>query len=462
MEDIIKLLPNFKKFNNYIENVKNKISPIMLSGLNDSGKIHLAYATHFYSNKPICIITYNELQARKLIKDLKYYEQNIEYFPKREISAFDYVAESKEIPYSRIETLNKIYNKKAEIIVTTIEAIMQKMISKKSLYKNIIKLKLQENYELEKIKEKLINLGYERSDSVDGRGKFSIRGGILDISLDNEEGVRIEFWGDEIDSIRTFDYLTQRSKEMIEKITIYPATEMVLEKNIENIISKIEDKEDKELIKTGEYVNKIDKYFNKFYDETQNLIDYLDNDYIIFLDEISKIKARTENIKKDNENLIKSIIERQKYVPEALQCMAEYLEIMEKVDEKQNIYLERQDIGFIDTKTMHAKRNGYSFSYREVNFFRSSMDLCFQEIQKAVLEKKLVFILGGTTENSKKIYEWLIEKDIKCIYDKSQKEEITPGVVIITSGALSAGFESFDFNIIAISLADVFTPSIPK
>ena len=374
----------------------------MLSGLNDSGKIHLAYATHFYSNKPICIITYNEIQAKRIIKDLKYYEQNIEYFPKREISAFDYVAESKEIPYSRIETLNKIYNKKAEIIVTTIEAIMQKMISKKSLYKNIIKLKLQENYELEKIKEKLINLGYERSDSVDGRGKFSIRGGILDISLDNEEGARIEFWGDEIDSIRTFDYLTQRSKEMIEKITIYPATEMVLEKNIENIISKIEDKEDKELIKTGEYVNKIDKYFNKFYDETQNLIDYLDNDYIIFLDEISKIKARTENIKKDNENLIKSIIERQKYVPEALQCMAEYLEIMEKVDEKQNIYLERQDIGFIDTKTMHAKRNGYSFSYREVNFFRSSISSCIEEIQEGIKKQKTIIILGGSEENCKK------------------------------------------------------------
>ena len=445
MEDIIKILPNFKKFNNYIENVKNKISPIMLSGLNDSGKIHLAYATHFYSNKPICIITYNELQARKLIKDLKYYEQNIEYFPKREISAFDYVAESKEIPYSRIETLNKIYNKKAEIIVTTIEAIMQKMISKKSLYKNIIKLKLQENYELEKIKEKLINLGYERSDSVDGRGKFSIRGGILDISLDNEEGVRIEFWGDEIDSIRTFDYLTQRSKEMIEKITIYPATEMVLEKNIENIISKIEDKEDKELIKTGEYVNKIDKYFNKFYDETQNLIDYLDNDYIIFLDEISKIKARTENIKKDNENLIKSIIERQKYVPEALQCMAEYLEIMEKVDEKQNIYLERQDIGFIDTKTMHAKRNGYSFSYREVNFFRSSISSCIEEIQEGIKKQKTIIILGGSEENCKKLKNIFNEKDI----DTSK--------ITIKQGAMSTGFDCSDFNLLLITGEELFS-----
>ena len=450
MEDIIKILPNFKKFNNYIENVKNKISPIMLSGLNDSGKIHLAYATHFYSNKPICIITYNELQARKLIKDLKYYEQNIEYFPKREISAFDYVAESKEIPYSRIETLNKIYNKKAEIIVTTIEAIMQKMISKKSLYKNIIKLKLQENYELEKIKEKLINLGYERSDSVDGRGKFSIRGGILDISLDNEEGVRIEFWGDEIDSIRTFDYLTQRSKEMIEKITIYPATEMVLEKNIENIISKIEDKEDKELIKTGEYVNKIDKYFNKFYDETQNLIDYLDNDYIIFLDEISKIKARTENIKKDNENLIKSIIERQKYVPEALQCMAEYLEIMEKVDEKQNIYLERQDIGFIDTKTMHAKRNGYSFSYREVNFFRSSISSCIEEIQEGIKKQKTIIILGGSEENCKKLKNIFNEKDI----DTSK--------ITIKQGAMSTGFDCSDFNLLLITGEELFSSTTTK
>lgn len=450
MEDIIKILPNFKKFNNYIENVKNKISPIMLSGLNDSGKIHLAYATHFYSNKPICIITYNELQARKLIKDLKYYEQNIEYFPKREISAFDYVAESKEIPYSRIETLNKIYNKKAEIIVTTIEAIMQKMISKKSLYKNIIKLKLQENYELEKIKEKLINLGYERSDSVDGRGKFSIRGGILDISLDNEEGARIEFWGDEIDSIRTFDYLTQRSKEMIEKITIYPATEMVLEKNIENIISKIEDKEDKELIKTGEYVNKIDKYFNKFYDETQNLIDYLDNDYIIFLDEISKIKARTENIKKDNENLIKSIIERQKYIPEALQCMAEYLEIMEKVDEKQNIYLERQDIGFIDTKTMHAKRNGYSFSYREVNFFRSSISSCIEEIQEGIKKQKTIIILGGSEENCKKLKNIFNEKDI----DTSK--------ITIKQGAMSTGFDCSDFNLLLITGEELFSSIATK
>lgn len=287
---------------------------------------------------------------------------------------------------------------------------------------------------------------------------------------DENIGIRIEFWGDEIDSIRYFDINDQRSKQMVQEVYINPAVEFVLENSLIEIGNRILNTheqtnsiiEDVEQIKTGNYLEKIDKYFNCFYTKQSTFIDYLPKDIIIFLDEITKIKARIENILKDNKNLTKSLIEKQRTVPDSIQILNDYVQFLQSIGTKQIIYLEKQDIGFVDKKSMHAKRNGYSFSYREVNFFRSSMDLCFQEIQKAVLEKKLVFILGGTTENSKKIYEWLIEKDIKCIYDKSQKEEITPGVVIITSGALSAGFESFDFNIIAISLAEVFTPSKPK
>ena len=81
MNDIIKILPNYKKFNSYIEDVKANVNPIMLSGLTDSGKVHFAYSTMFYSEKPICIITYNELQAKKIIKDLEYFTQDINYFP---------------------------------------------------------------------------------------------------------------------------------------------------------------------------------------------------------------------------------------------------------------------------------------------------------------------------------------------------------------------------------------------
>ena len=78
MDESIKILPNFKKFNSYIDDVKQGISPIMLSGLTDVAKIHFAYSTFFYIEKPICIVTYNELQAKKIIKDLQYFTNKVE------------------------------------------------------------------------------------------------------------------------------------------------------------------------------------------------------------------------------------------------------------------------------------------------------------------------------------------------------------------------------------------------
>mgnify|MGYP000136324416 FL=1 len=117
MDESIKILPNFKKFNSYIGDVKQGISPIMLSGLTDVAKIHFAYSTFFYTEKPICIVTYNELQAKKIIKDLQYFTNKVEYFPRREILSYDYLAESKDISNERINCLNNIYSKKAKIIL---------------------------------------------------------------------------------------------------------------------------------------------------------------------------------------------------------------------------------------------------------------------------------------------------------------------------------------------------------
>lgn len=142
------------------------------------GKLQIVAATKEQTKKPICIVTYNEIQAKNIIKDLKFLveDEKIVYFPKREIVTYDYFAESKDLPYERIDVLNKIQNAEVSIIVTTIEAIMQKMISKKTLYANVFKIKVGDIYSLEKIKEKLILLGYERNDIIEGRGQFSIRG----------------------------------------------------------------------------------------------------------------------------------------------------------------------------------------------------------------------------------------------------------------------------------------------
>jgi len=457
LKEAIKILPNFTKFNSYIKDIKSEVSPIMLSGLTDSAKAHFAYATGFYSEKPICIITYNEMQARKLIKDLKYFEENIEYFPKREIVAYDYIAESKENLYKRISCLNNIFNKKAKIVVTTIEAVMQKTIAKENLYKNIIKLEIGKTIDLSEIKEKLISLGYVREDIVEAISEFSIRGGIIDISLNEKIGVRIELWGDEIDSIRYFDIISQRSTEKVNKVQIYPAHEFVLETSLDTIIDNIKskghiDEEDIEIIKNGEYLSKIDKYFNSFYTKTNTILDYISSDYIVFLDEVSKIKARSENVLKDNTNLIKSLVEKNKIVTESLMILGNYLEIIDSLKDIQTIYLEKQDIGFIDKKSMHAKRNGYSFSYREVNFFRSSTDLCIEEIQEAVRKQKHIIVLCGNKENKEKIKNLLQERTKTHHIDPMKYENL-----YIKEGSLSVGFECYDFNLLVISVEEIFS-----
>ncbi len=467
MEPLVKVVPNVKKFNSYFSDVKNKVSPIMLSGLTDSGKIHLAYSTAFYSEKPICIITYNELQAKKLVKDLEFFTDKIDVFTKREIFAYDYLAESKDSLYERISTLNNIVNKKTKVVVTTIEAVMQPMIDKNVLYKNKLSLKVGDECNLEKIKEKLVLLGYERYDLIEGRGQFSVRGGIIDIAVDKKEGIRIELWGDEIDSIRKFDISTQRSTDMLKKVEILPAIELVLENDLDTVCKNINNfnfsesfdeilENDIQEIKNGNYLNKIDRYFNCFYNNTVSFLDYLSDDFIIFYDEIGKIKARSENILKDTEAIIKSVLEKKKIPPQILRSLKDYVSIMNENIDRQRIYLEKMDIGFVDKESMHAKRNGYSFSYREVNFFRSSMDLLLEEIQKAERNAKYAVILSGTKENAKKISELLNEKEIKNIYEEKLKSDLVPGIVAVTTGTLSSGFECFDLNLIVIPIEEIF------
>ena len=311
MNTIIGKFGTSSKFKDLVNKIEEKNGPIAISGLTGVGSLQLLSGINEFTKKPILILTYNEIQAKRMLEDIKYFSDKVTFFPKKEVVTYDYVAESKELPYERIESLNQIISKKNYIIVTTIEAAMQKLPNKKILYKNSMEFKVGDIKNLEEIKQKLINLGYTRYELIDGRGQFSIRGGILDISITTEIGVRIEFWGDEIDSIRTFNIATQRSIKTLEKVKINPAHEYVLEENKEKIINNIKQniyeesqekivEEDIEQIQEGDYISKVDKYFDSFYSEPQTILEYLSNNCIIALDEITKIKQRAKNISNDN------------------------------------------------------------------------------------------------------------------------------------------------------------------
>ena len=460
MNIILGELGKSNKFIDLLKQIENKISPIAISGLTDMGMVQILTAINEFGKKPICIITYNEIQAKKIYEDIKFFTDKVVLFPKKEVVTYNYVAESKEIPYERIEALNKIKSKKNLIVVTTIEAIMQKLPSSKLLYKNELNFKVGGSYNLEQVKEKLIDLGYSRCDLIEGRGQFSVRGGIVDVAISEEKGIRIEFWGDEIDSIRIFKISSQRSIEQLEKISIQPAHEYILEQPIEEICEKIKEEfkdiknkenveEDIEQIKLGNYISKIDKYFDCFYKEQETLLDYLSNEYSICLDEIGKIRLRAKNIKIDNENLIRALIEKERIVPEAITSMLQIEKIEEDIERKQVVYIEKQDI-----KNKIAVEN-YKFQYREINYYKSEIDNLIKELEDATKEKKKVYIIISNKEKAKKLQKILNEKEIINNIEEKLDQTIivksTESIVKIAIGKISTGFECYDLNQIVIS-----------
>ena len=468
MNTILGELGKSQKFINLVNQLEKEKSPIMISGLTSVGMIQILSSINEYAKRPILIVTYNEIQAKEILENLKAFTDKGEIFSKKEIVTYDYIAESKDLPYERISVLNKIKEKRTPIIVTTIEALMQKLPQKEVLFKDILNFKVGDVYSLEEVKKKLVRLGYVRCDLIEGRGQFSIRGGILDISVSEKIGVRIEFWGDEIDSIRNFAIISQRSINSLEKVSIYPAHEYILEKNIDEVCKNIREtyiekdqqeiiEEDIEQIIAGNYISKIDKYFDCFYSKTSTILDYISDKYIVALDEERKIEQRAVNIKNDKENLIKSLIEKSKIVPQALKNDIKYEEF-EEIIEKENknlIYLEKQD------STTQKQAEKYIFEYREVNYYKSEIENLFKELKNAISLNKSIYVLVENKEKAKKLKEVLNKEEIICKIeeklDKTIVVKTVEKVVTIGIGKITAGYENYEINQLVISADELIS-----
>ena len=459
MNTIIGELGKSPKFVSLVKNIENTKSPIEISGLTDVAETSVVAGINEFAKRPILIITYNEIQAKKLAENIKYFIDKVYVFPKKEILTYDYVAESKDLPYERIDVLNKIYDNKNIVIVTTIEAVQQKILAKDELYKNTLNFEIGKRCNIDEIKQKLIDLGYARYELIDARGEFSIRGGIIDISISDTTGVRIELWGDEVDSIRYFNIVSQRSTSQIDKIEIYPAHEFILEKQLEDVCKNIESnvyeankqqivEKDIEEIKNGNYLSKVDRYFNSFYSNQETLLEYLDERYIVFVDEQNKIEARSLNIKEDTERLVKALIEKEKIVPESLLNTASLEDTKIALDSKKVIYVEKLNT------TTKSNIEKFNLRYRQLNYYKSGIDLFINDIKNFQKDKKKIYVVVDMKEKASKIEKLLSENDILARIEENLNQTIitknTKNNVVITIGKLSEGFESYDLEQIVI------------
>ena len=415
-----------------------------ISGLVCVAKSEIVTLIKSLETKPVLFITYNELEAERLIQDLGYFNDDVLFFPKREISVMDYDVGSNDIEYTRMDILNAIHYKKAKIIVTTIEAIMQDMISEKDLYSNSINIKATDRIDLDEFKKRLVNLGYERMDLIEGKGQFSVRGDIIDISHTDSEGIRIELWGDDIESIRTFNISSQRSTNSLKEVVINPTTEKILSRPIQLVIKDInntnneEIAEDIEAIENGNYKSKTDKYFNAFYKDKVSLLDYC-KDFQVCFDELNKVEQRVTNIKESNKNLLKEILEKGKKVPEILENIINFKFVLNKY-----INLTEEDI----------LNNDGQLNFREINLYKGENSTFESIIEECLKNNKKALLLINNKETRNKIAK-RFEKAIvtERIDDLTN---IKPGSMVISSGNLSSGYENKDTGLVVLSSEDFF------
>lgn len=471
------------KYNEYIGKITKSDSPVLITGLTFASKSFIVGNTISSLNKKnndgqkniYYYILENELDVEKKKRDIEYFTQGIDIeileFPKKDIRDFDIVSESLEIYIKRMQVFSKILDKnqgrlkKDVVVILSIEAMMQRLLPLNILMKNNISLKKDQEIALDLIIEKLVIMGYKREDVAENMGEFSVKGGILDISTEKEQGLRVEFWGDIITSIRTYSNISQKSLKEKEEALILPLTEYIFEKNIEEIIIDIKENkyekknkdeidkilkskkikkdkifeeslEDIERLTQGETNQLIEKYIDYFYDTKEYLADYiLENNYI-FLDNYIKLSERSKGVIKEAENQNSGLIEREKLLNQALDNMCIYENILEKISEKKikYIYLEEAEQKMLDKYIKKASKNKIDFNFIEYSFLRTEL----QNLEKIIIDE---------LNKNEKIYIIAYENYNYILEDIIKKKNLDNKKIIILKGKISKGFKYLEKNI---------------
>jgi len=269
-----------------------------------------------YTEQPLLIVTPNIYQAQKVYDDLsRFLGDQLLFFPQDEFITTEMLAMSREFKLERIHTIQKIIEDKRPVIVTNTTGYLKKILPKEAWVNASIHLHKDQELKQETLLKKLIYLGYERVDAIEEQGQFSLRGSIFDVyPLNEEHPLRIDFFDDEIDTIRTFDLESQRSKVHIEHVEIYPMYELFYtEEQFLSLKEKVEEQlkihtfnqetldrieEDLFLLEQHQELDKLGRYGSFLYDKLQTITDYLGDHKVLYFEQ-DKIKDHAHVVVED-------------------------------------------------------------------------------------------------------------------------------------------------------------------
>lgn len=465
-----------QNFKEVIGNINNKNFPVGIYGLSESGKSYFINGIYENQDKPMVVVTHSDVEARNLYEDLSLYIPDVYYFPTKEVVFYNIDAISGDLRWARLKVLKEILNNKKKIIVTSIESFTS-MYTPIELYRShSFKLKVGDELDLRELSKKLVECGYERLEAVEGKGEFSLRGGILDVfPPHSSHPYRVELFGDEIDSIRTFNVESQRSIDKVKAMEIFPAKEIILDdKCISRAIDKIENeletfvksrnKNDKEVIrKISSIIRRnvetlkeswtfetIDSYLPYFFENTSNLFHYL-SDYLFVIDDNQRCKGKIDSTIYEFEENYSSFLERGDILPSQGKLMMSKESIVSFFSGVETLAIN----SFAKSTEFLSPLSITSFSQVTCHNYHGQLEILIEDIKDKKSKGYKTLILSGTRPRGERLVETLRDRGIESNY-RDVVENIEFGEVVITFGNQLKGFEYPELRVSVISDKEVF------
>ena len=477
LQGVMQPLKDNMKFKSITEKISEKTFPINIYGISESGKSYIINGIFEENDNSMVVVTHSDVDAKNLYEDLSFYTTDVFYFPVREVVFYNVDAISGDLRWARLKVIKEILqNERKKIIVTSIDALTSLYTPKEYYLRYSMIIKTGDDIDLKEISKSLLQCGYERVEVVEGKGEFSFRGGILDVFPPTSAyPYRVELFGDEVDSIRTFNTESQRSIEKVEEFSIFPSKEVIVDdecrsravQNINEELKKVianvskENKESVEKIKgiVGKniellnntyYFETIDSYLPFFYEKLDSFFDYLQG-YTFVVDDFKRSSGKMESIYYEfNENYM-SFLQRGDILPSQNSLLLNKGELESKLENSSLITLS----SFLNKSDNLFNTVDIGFEEVTLNKYNGQLNMLIEDIQERKEKKYKTVILAGTRPRGERLVKTLMEKGIFSTY-KDSIDKIEAGEVVITFGNLLRGFDYPELELSIISDKDIF------
>ena len=416
MKAFLTPLQGLAEFEQIKEKSKTNKGILQVSGCMESQKSHLMYGLSGIAPYRL-ILAEDERRAREIYEDYRFYDRKVYSYPAKDLLFFQADIHGNLLIRQRMKVIKALLEEKELTVVTSIDGCMDFLESLEKIKEQLIHYESDSTVDIEQLKNQLVALGYERVGQVEMPGQFSVRGGIVDIyCLTEENPWRIELWGDEIDSIRSFDPESQRSLENLEELTIYPAVEHIGDKDMVSFLD--------------------------YFPEERT---------IIFLDEPNRLTEKGGAVEEEyRQSRMHREEKGSRNLPENWLCSFEQLQ---KELNKRNCI----SVCALEPKQAGWKvREKFYLEVKSISAYNNSFELLVKDLHQYKKQGYRIALLSGSRTRAERLAKDLQEEGLAAFYGQDYDREICPGEIMVVYGHAKKGFEYSLIKFAVMTESDIF------